>query len=416
MFHHPRITRSRHRRGAISVLAAFCLVFVLAMVAFAVDIGYIAHVDTELQRTADACAIAAVHELPNQIAARTVAKNVAQQNMGTDGPVLSDSDVQFGYWDRDTATFAATTSYPNAVRVTVRRSSASGQPLTLFFAPAFGVDEVDVDASAIAMYDTELCGPLVGIDSIRITGTPETDSFRSSEGSYSSQTPGEAGHICSDGEIEVIGTAEVHGNANPGKGHTVEIVGSAEVTGNTTPRLRPLNMPPVDTDEIEDEHDNGSLPPIVRITGKKSVGSSPLDSNRNFTLTGTTSYDIPEGDYYFNDLTLSGQSSLNVSGKTRIWLTGNLRTAGGKLANNTGKADQLQILMTGGTADITGNVDFYAVIYAPDTAVEIQGTGQLTGAVVGKTLRMTGTGDIHYDEDLDLSDTIDLPKRVALVQ
>ena len=95
----------KSRRGTVAVLAAFLLVFVFAMVAFAVDVGYIVHVDTELQRTADACAMAAVRRLPDQDAATAAAQYIAAQNKGTEGPDLSVSDVQFGTWDRDTATF-----------------------------------------------------------------------------------------------------------------------------------------------------------------------------------------------------------------------------------------------------------------------------------------------------------------------
>ena len=57
-----RRLRPEDRRGAISVLAALLAVVVLAMVAFAVDTGYILSNKQELQRTADAAAMAACWE------------------------------------------------------------------------------------------------------------------------------------------------------------------------------------------------------------------------------------------------------------------------------------------------------------------------------------------------------------------
>lgn len=402
----------RKRRGAISVLAAFCMIIMVAMVAFAVDVGYVVHVDTELQRTVDACAMAAVQELPDRERALSVAQAVAAENRGSEGPALDLSDIEFGTWDRDTATFTVTNVSPNAARVTLRRTAEAGNPLRLFFGSVMGVTHSDVSASAVAMYHAALCGPLVGIDSIEMHGTPETDSFRSSVGSYAAQTPGENGDICSDGSINVVGAARVNGDANPGKDHQTNVVGAAEVTGNTDPRTRPLNLPSVDTSDVANSNNNDDLPMFQR----GPLFLSPLDANRNFSLTGNVSYDIPPGDYYFNDLTLTGQSSLNVSGRTRIYLTGDLSTAGGRLANSTGIADNLQVLMTGGDATITGNADMYAVIYGPNSDIRIQGTGQLYGAVVGRTLAMRGTGDAHYDEDLDLSDTLNLPKQIALVK
>jgi len=410
------------RRGSILVLAAFLLVVVFAMVAFAVDVGYIVHVDTELQRTADASALAAVQHLPDQAAATTAAQFVAQQNKGATGPDLTASDIQFGIWERDTATFTPTTNEPNAVKVTVARSQDNGNPLKLFFAPIIGTSHTNVTASAIAMYDNNLCGPLIGIDWIDMKGTPRTDSYRSSLGSYSSQSPRDNGDICSDGPISVVGNAIVNGDANPGRGHTTTITGNAVVTGNTTPRSRPLNLPAVDTHEVSQTNDNDAIKdPGKGPPGKGPPGKgpgSPLDSDRNFTLTGTTKCYIPPGDYYFNNMTLTGQSELRLEedGKVRIYLTGDLQTAGGKLANSTGVPDNLQVLMTGGKATITGNIDMHAVIYAPNTEVTVTGTGALFGAVVGKTLDMSGTGDIHYDEDLNLGDTLNLPKRITLVK
>ena len=55
------------RRGAISVLAAFMSVMVLGMVAFAVDVGYVLSTKQELQRTADAAALAACWDYAKSI-------------------------------------------------------------------------------------------------------------------------------------------------------------------------------------------------------------------------------------------------------------------------------------------------------------------------------------------------------------
>jgi hypothetical protein len=212
-----------------------------------------------------------------------------------------------------------------------------------------------------------------------------------------------------------VGNARIKGNANPGRGYETTITGNAQVTGNTTPRTRPLTLPLVDPGDAEFINDNEL---VTSYSGGRRRGrtENPLDADRNFSLTGNTTYDLMPGRYYFNDLTLSGQAALNISGPTVIYLTGDLDTAGGRLANDTRIPGNLKILMTGGTARLTGNIDFHAVIYAPNTDVTITGTGSLYGAVVGKTLDMRGTGDIHYDEALDLSPEIILPAKPVLVR
>ena len=62
MLHHsPR--RKGQRRGAIAVLTALMMTFLVGMVAFAVDYGYLVKVRTDMQRAADAAALAAVQDL-----------------------------------------------------------------------------------------------------------------------------------------------------------------------------------------------------------------------------------------------------------------------------------------------------------------------------------------------------------------
>ena len=58
------------RRGSITVFAAVAIVLLLLMVAFAVDLGMICVAKTEMQRSADAAALAATEELLHQITRR----------------------------------------------------------------------------------------------------------------------------------------------------------------------------------------------------------------------------------------------------------------------------------------------------------------------------------------------------------
>src|SRR5262245_58922245 len=51
------------RRGAIAPFAALMMVFLVGMVAFAVDIGWLAVTKAELQNAADAAALAGAHPL-----------------------------------------------------------------------------------------------------------------------------------------------------------------------------------------------------------------------------------------------------------------------------------------------------------------------------------------------------------------
>ena len=416
-----RASRPTGRRGAVLVLAAFALIVIFAFTALTVDVGYISLTKSRLQVAADAAALAgALHVGEDGAAAESDAVSTCGCNMAAGRSVVLQpaDDLEFGTWDETSRNFVPLASADdrnaNAVRATCRLNGGRENSVKLFFAPLIGVTEADLQATAVAMVERTLCGPLVGIESVSLHGTPQTDSYSSDEGPYSPSSARRNGSVCSNGPIEVIGNARIKGNANAGRGHQTTITGNAQVTGNTTPRTRPLTLPPVDLGDAEYINDND----FITSYGDRGRGrgQNPLDADRNFSLTGNATYELPPGRYYFNDLTLSGQSTLNISGPTVIYLTGDLDTAGGRLANDTEIPGNLKILMTGGTARLTGNIDFHAVIYAPNTDVTITGNGSLYGAVVGKTLDMRGTGDIHYDEALDLSPEVILPAKPVLVR
>ena len=400
------------RRGTVLVLTTVLMVVLVGMLAFAIDLGYIVHVRTALQRTADASALAAAELLPDQSEVTSVARAVAAENgWSTQGDDLDPMTVETGFWHRDTATF---TSPPpsgrpaNSVRVTLRRTEATRNPLHLFFARVLGDALADVTASATAWSDHGVCGPFVGIEWLDVGGGAITDSYDSFEGPYNPATARDRGSICSDGPIKVAGGPVVNGDALAGEGEVVDIAGDSIVTGYVGNRITPLNLPPVDASYAADHNDNDQLPPLPD-------GDDAIDKHGRFRLNSGDVYDLPPGIYYFDEVTLNGGSTLNIYGPTTIYVTGTFTRAGGSFVNNnTQLAENLQILSTGGTFDITSDNDFYGVIYAPQSRVTLNGDADLFGAIVGNTLKMNGSGTGHYDETLDL-DYLEVPPRTMLV-
>jgi Flp pilus assembly protein TadG len=164
------------RRGAIAPLTALLLIPLLAMVAFAVDLGWITHTQNELQAAADAAALAGAAQLPDGFvqyytpgqtsaqqttilnnataAARTYAKNYASSNRAGDVSSLNlqDSDIEFGYTD-SSGNYTPLSSYsgfPNTVQVLLRRDSQANGSLGTFFGRVLGVNSVDLEVTASA--------------------------------------------------------------------------------------------------------------------------------------------------------------------------------------------------------------------------------------------------------------------------
>lgn len=165
--------RHHARRGAITVLAALCSVVILGMVALSVDVGYVLSMKEEMQRTADAAALAACWDYGQNLAlgndsttsqqsARLAAQQFATNNqIGNNGPLLdantsnaAEGDLVFGYVNDlyDSASPFDTTSHGlfNAVKVKVRRDDNLNGKAPSFFARIFGHQGQALYANATA--------------------------------------------------------------------------------------------------------------------------------------------------------------------------------------------------------------------------------------------------------------------------
>ncbi|MFO0948922.1 MAG: pilus assembly protein TadG-related protein [Planctomycetota bacterium] len=155
--------RQQPRRGVVLVLAALLMVVIFGMVAFAIDIGYISFVKTELQRSADAAAHAAVIELVktdsadsaiataksmaafNKAAGKEVELDVGDVKIGRRNLIANSNPAAYNYnW--------TTASGANCIKVIARKTKQSSMgPLSLFFAPVMGIADADVEATSIAV-------------------------------------------------------------------------------------------------------------------------------------------------------------------------------------------------------------------------------------------------------------------------
>ncbi len=167
---HGRRQGRGDRRGAVAAQVAICLTALVGFTALTIDVGHMYNVRGELQRSADAAALAAAAELGDwstgnpKTNADTVAQYFANANsvlgsgVGLDTVSETTRDVTFGRASVDPATnkYVFTPDpdelYPNAVRVRVRRTAGSPSgPVSMFFAQIFGMSTSDVSAQATAV-------------------------------------------------------------------------------------------------------------------------------------------------------------------------------------------------------------------------------------------------------------------------
>ena len=142
------------------VLILVLMVPLMAMMAFAVDYGFLLYVKTDLQRTADQAALAAVRDLtPDRMgnqdldAVRARVREYVHANLGSDF-TISDSDIEIGRYNPKkiyTEVELLDDGILDTVRVTLRRNDLDNASVSLYFARVFNHTQSDVAAQATAV-------------------------------------------------------------------------------------------------------------------------------------------------------------------------------------------------------------------------------------------------------------------------
>ncbi|GAB3531400.1 hypothetical protein GCM10027403_01870 [Arthrobacter tecti] len=148
-----RLTPKDEERGAVSVLAAFLMVVLLAFAALAVDIGLLYAEKAQLQNGADAAAL-------------SIAQACADDELATS--CSNKSSLAKGFADLNALDDRSAVKLPIALdlgeqAVTVEtRSSEAGRTdnrVSLFFARVLGITDAEVTARASAAWGSPVSGP-----------------------------------------------------------------------------------------------------------------------------------------------------------------------------------------------------------------------------------------------------------------
>lgn len=178
-----RPAKSR-RRGAVTALTVFSLTTLVGFMALAVDVGLLYNARAEMQRGADAAALAGVAKLASDsringgsewsstlYSARTMSSTLGYENpIQKSKPTIDlntnnvqSGDVLLGQFVNpdnltDPLTFPADTTRYNTVLVRVRRNDVRNGPVPLFFAHIFGIESTNMEAMAAATLDERIVG------------------------------------------------------------------------------------------------------------------------------------------------------------------------------------------------------------------------------------------------------------------
>ncbi len=150
---HAPSNLAKDESGSVSIMAAACLLILLLTLGLVIDFGFAFNMRNQLQRSADAAALAGASQLGNNTNVRSEANQFAELNMraAAHGDVLANADIRIGSWNSDTRVFTNAGNPENAVQVTTRLTSGTGNAVPAFFGPLAGISGYNVVTRAVAV-------------------------------------------------------------------------------------------------------------------------------------------------------------------------------------------------------------------------------------------------------------------------
>jgi Flp pilus assembly protein TadG len=373
--------------GAIAMVVAFCLVAFLGMAALAVDYGYMCVVQSELQKAAEAGALAGVNALgsssdPNWSVGQTTATMIVQQNQAA-GQTLTDAEVQYGYWSALTHSLQGSgitpqsTDFP-AIQVVVAKSSGqNGGSLPLIFAPVLGVDTVDLSGASMAILKSQ------GIWSILETGTGTVTI------SGASVVNGSAG-VNSGGKFTMTGSAAVKGKAYLYTGVSKSLGAATSVQGGIQQDSGANSIVTAAVNSATTAFNNFKV--LTKTLGPNSIALSGIATA---TYTGGATQNV----MVLTKLTLANSAILTLSapasGSFVIRVSGAFTLSGAARVVLQGglTADKVTFVNTGtSTATVGNSCIIQGNILSPSGAISLSGAAKYNGTLVsGKNITVANS-------------------------
>ena len=167
-----------------------------------------------------------------------------------------------------------------------------------------------------------------------------------------------------------------------------------------------------------------SLPSWWTAPGDNKIHGTYGSKNGCYEITGNSfqaynnaAVTFDAGEYHFQGLELRNNSKITINAPSdepvTIYVTGTI-----VLENNSqmlpkiefaGDATKLRFLINGtATVDLSNNVSFYGLIYAPNARIEIRNNDRIYGNLVGKEVYIWNNAALHYDRALGEMDFGDL--------
>jgi hypothetical protein len=141
----------------------------------------------------------------------------------------------------------------------------------------------------------------------------------------------------------------------------------------------------------------------VSLSGTDQQDLAP-GNYRRLSMSGDSQAVLTSGQYFFaQGISLSGSSRLviqNPSGPVLILADNGLSQSGSSQINPGGNPSNLQVIVLGGSLSLSTDAGLRAGVYAPDSNASTSGDSRIIGALVARSVTMSGSSSILFDHSL----------------
>lgn len=376
-------TRNQHHRGVTTVYALLFMAALFGFCSLGADYGRVQLVRSELQRAADATARAAASAIPSGITAvQDIAVAYGALNLADGAAVTIDpaTDVEFGTWNSSNTTFTVLTgasrASANAIRITARRTAASGNAVPLLFGKLIGIESCDVRVSAVCQYTAATGTGFVGLNEIEMGNNATIYAYNSNSGN--------------PGGSNLLPSARIGGNGSIDFGNNADIYGDI------------IKGPSADVDHGNHFYISGSQTTQSSNLAYTATESSTVASSGSITRGNNSTLTLSAGTYCYSNVTFGNGGTINCTGPVTLYITGDLNAGNNfTISAYQNKPANVRLRFVGSADLDTGNSpDIEAEIYLPGGDVELGNNAILKGSVVAKKLELGNNANLYYDTAL----------------
>lgn len=217
---------------------------------------------------------------------------------------------------------------------------------------------------------------LVGVAAATLNSEATTDSFRSTDWNFTSYTAGQ-GDVLTNGPLKTGSQTRINGNATAASISGTSSSTPGWITGTKTITSTLANFLSV------------AIP-----SGIQNIGA--------ISLSGGTTKTLTTGSYVVTGITIGTGSGLvinNNAGPVTLYVTGPISISGnGSITMTNPDPEQFAIYVTNtSTVTLNGSGQLYGLLYAPLSPVTLSGYSDIYGSLIGVTMTLKDSADVHYD-------------------